>query len=274
MDHAPSPPFVLAQDKTNLFVQDWGSGRPVLFLAAWTFDSSVWGSHIASLVRRGYRCLAVDRRGHGRSDAPCFGYDLDTLANDLACVMEQKDLRDVVLVAHSMASIEAVRYCGSYGTDRIGRLILTSPTTPYLIQTPDNADAVPSSVVEAQLDAIAKDFPKWVAENEDPFFTSDTIPETRSWIKNMMLSVSLPVALACRRTIAEADTRGDLGMIDTPTLILHGDADASAPLPITGLKTAKLIGNSRLIVYPGAPHGLPLTHREKFIADILSFVSK
>ncbi len=186
--------------------------------------------------------------------------------------MEQKDLRDVVLIAHSMGSIEAVRYCGSYGMDRIGRLVLTSPTTPYLIQTPDNADAVPSSVIEAQLDAIAADYPKWVAANEDPFFTSKTIPETRNWIKNMMLSVSLPVALKCRMTIAAADTRGDLGKIDRPTLILHGDKDVSAPLPITGLKTARLIENSQLIVYPGAPHALPLTHREEFIADILSFV--
>jgi pimeloyl-ACP methyl ester carboxylesterase len=123
-----------------------------------------------------------------------------------------------------------------------------------LIQTPVNADATPSSIIEAQLNTIAEDYPKWVAENEDPFFTSDTIPETRTWIKHIMLSVSLPVALACRRTIAEADTRGDLGKITTPTLILHGDADASAPLPITGLKTARLIENSQLIVYPGAPH--------------------
>jgi len=271
-DHALNPSFVLTPDKTNLFVQDWGSGLPVLFLAAWTLDSSVWGSHIASLVRHGFRCLAVDRRGHGRSDAPCFGYDLDTLAEDLSCVLEQKDLRDVVLVAHSMASIEAVRYCGTYGMDRIGHLVLTSPTTPYLIQTPDNPDAVPICAVEAQLAAIAEDFPKWVAENEAPFFTPNTIPETRNWIKDMMLSVSLPVALACRRTIAEADTRGDLRKITIRTLILQGDADASAPLDFTGMKTAKLIQNSDLIVYPGAPHALPITHRERFIADVLRFI--
>lgn len=124
----------------------------------------------------------------------------------------------------------------------------------------------------AQLDAIAEDLPKWVAENEIPFFTPDTIYETRAWIKNMMLSVSLPVALARRRTIAEADTRDDLGKITMPTLILHGDADASAPLPITGVKTAKLVNDSKLIVYPGAPHGLPITHRDKSIADIVSFI--
>ncbi len=271
-DHALNPSFVLTPDKTRLFVQDWGSGRPVVFLAAWTFNSVVWGSHISSLVRQGFRCLAVDRRGHGRSDAPCFGYDLDTLASDLACVMEQKDLRDVVLIAHSMGSIEAVRYCAANGTERVGRLVLISPTTPCLIQSPDNLDAVPRHMVKAQLDAIAEDFPKWVAENEAPFFTADTIPETRAWIKNMMLSASLPVALACRRTIAEADTRSDMEKIYAPSLILHGDADASAPLPITGAKTAKMIKDSELIVYPGAPHGLPITHSKRSIVDILKFI--
>ena len=171
-----------------------------------------------------------------------------------------------------MGSIEAVRYCASYGTSRVGRLILISPTTPCLIQAPDNPDAIPRNLAESQLDAIAEDFPKWIAENEPPFFVPETIPETRAWIKNMMLSVSLPVALACRRTITEADTRDDLRKIGTPTLILHGDADASAPLPITGAKTAKLIKNSNLIAYPGAPHSLPITHREMSIADILSFI--
>ena len=141
-----------------------------------------------------------------------------------------------------------------------------------MIQAPDNRDAVPRSVVETQLDAIAEDFPEWVATNERPFFTPETIPETRAWIKQMMLSVSLPVALACRRTIAEADTRGDLGKITVPTLILHGDADASAPLPITGVKTAKLIQNSQLTVYAGAPHALPITHRKRSIEDVVNFI--
>lgn len=244
----------------------------MVFVAAWTFTSDIWGSHTASLVRHGFRCVAADRRGHGRSDSPSVGYDLDTLANDLAEIIEEKDLQDVVLVAHSTGSIEAVRYCASYGTDRISRLILISPTTPCLIQAPDNPDAVPRGMVEAQLDAIAEDFPKWIAENESLFFIPETIPETRVWIKNMMLNVSFQVALACRRTIADADTRDDLATIGTPTLILHGDADASAPLAITGVKTAKLLKNSHLIVYPGGPHGLPITHRERSIRDILSFI--
>jgi non-heme chloroperoxidase len=133
---------------------------------------------------------------------------------------------------------------------------------------------VPSAAIEAQDDAIAKDFPKWIAENENPFFTPETISETRSWIKNMMLSVPLPVALLCGRNMAATDTRADLQKIVKPTLIIHGDKDASAPLPLTGVKTAKLIANSKLTVYPGAPRVIILTHRERFIADSLAFIQE
>jgi non-heme chloroperoxidase len=267
-------PFIRTKDGTKLFVQDWGSGQPIVFLSAWTFHSNVWGSHIAALTERGFRCIAPDRRGHGRSDAPSHGYDVNTLADDVAAMIEQKDLKEVVLVAHSMGSVEAVRYCARHGMDRIEHLLLAAPTTPFMTQTPDNPDAVPSAAIEAQNGAIAKDFPKYIAENENPFFTPETISETRSWIKNMMLSVPLPVALLCGRSIAATDTRADLQKILKPTLIVHGDKDASAPLPLTGAKTAKLIANSKLIVYPGAPHAIILTHRERFLADALAFIQE
>ncbi|HLJ91424.1 MAG TPA: alpha/beta hydrolase [Candidatus Angelobacter sp.] len=266
------PQRITTKDGVDLFVQDWGSGQPIVFLSAWAFNSNVWGSHMAAFTEHGYRCVAPDRRGHGRSDVPNHGYDADTLADDVAAVIEQKDLRDVVLVAHSMGSIEAVRYCARHGMDRIARLVLAAPTTPFLTQTADNPDAIPSGAIESQYAAIAGDYPKWIADNEEPFFMSDTVPETRNWIKSMMLSVPLPVALACRRAIAAADTRVDLQKIVKPVLILHGDKDASAPLPLTGAKTAKLIANSRLIVYPGAPHAIILTHRERLLADMLAFI--
>ncbi|MBR0798296.1 alpha/beta hydrolase [Bradyrhizobium jicamae] len=262
-----------AKDGTSLFVQDWGSGRPVLFLAAWTFNSSVWGSHIVALNARGYRCVAPDRRGHGRSDMPMTGYDLETLTDDVAEVIEQRDLRDVTLVAHSMGSIEAVNYLARHGSDRIARLVLVAPTTPFLLQTEDNPDAVPKPMIDAQNDAIAQDFPKWMAANEAPFFMPDTSEVTRAWIREMMLSVPLPVALACRRTISFADLRAAAARIDRPTLIVHGDRDASAPLPLTGARTAKLISGSRLNVYEGAPHALPLTHAGQLLSDMLAFMT-
>jgi non-heme chloroperoxidase len=271
---APSSQLVTATDGTKLFVQDWGAGQPIVFLSAWTFHSNVWGSHIAALIGKGFRCIAMDRRGHGRSDAPSHGYDVDTLADDVAAVIKQKDLKQVVLVAHSMGSIEAVRYCATHGMDRIERLVLAAPTTPFSMQTADNPDAIPRAAIEAQHAAVARDFPKWIAENEIPFFTPATVAETRNWIKNMMLSVPLPIALMCGRTIATTDTRGDLRKIVKPTLIVHGDKDASAPLPLTGAKTAKLIANCKLIVYQEAPHAIVLTHSERFIADTLAFIQQ
>lgn len=265
---------VTAKDGTRLFVQDWGSGRPVVFVAAWAFNSNVWGSHIAELTGQGFRCVAPDRRGHGHSDIPRAGYDLDTLADDLAEVMAQLDLRHVVLVAHSMGSVEAIRYCARHGMDRVDRLVLAAPTTPYLTRTADNPEGIPSGFIQADYDAIAKDYPKWIAENEAPFFMADTVAETRNWIKAMMLEVPLPVALACRRTIASADLRRDLGSIVRPTLIVHGDKDASAPVAITGARTAGLIADSRFTVYENAPHAIVLTHRDRFISDILQFITE
>jgi pimeloyl-ACP methyl ester carboxylesterase len=265
-------PYVTARDGTKLFVQDWGSGQPVLLLSAWTFDASSWGSQIAALNAKGFRCVAPDRRGHGRSEMPSTGYDLDTLTDDVAAVIEQRDLRDVTLVGFSMGTAEAVNYLRRYGSDRIARLVLVAPTTPFLVKTEDNPDAVPRAMIEADTAAVARDFAKWIAANEAPFFTPDTPEITRTWIREMMLSVPLPVALACRKTIAFSDLRAAAARIDRPTLILHGDKDASAPLPLTGAKTAKLIKGSKLIVYEGAPHPLPLTHSERLMADMLAFM--
>ena len=266
-------PYVTARDGTKLFVQDWGTGQPVLLLSAWTFDASTWGSQIAALNAKGFRCVAPDRRGHGRSEMPSAGYDLDTLTDDVAAVIEARDLRDVTLVGFSMGTTEAVSYLGRYGSDRIARLVLVAPTTPYLVKTEDNPDAVPRAMIEADHATIARDFAKWIAANEAPFFTTETPEITRAWIREMMLSVPLPVALACRKTIAFADLRKAAAGIDRPTLIVHGDKDASAPLPLTGAKTAKLIQGSKLTVYEGAPHPLPLTHSERLIADMLAFMS-
>lgn len=264
---------VTAKDGTKLFVQDWGSGRPVLLLSAWTFNSSTWGSQIAALNARGFRCIAPDRRGHGRSDMPSTGYDLDTLADDVAAVIEQRDLRDVTLVGFSMGTTEALNYLARHGSARIGKLVLVSPTTPMLVKSEDNPDAIPADMIEADLANIARDFAQWIAANEAPFFLPNTPEITRSWIRQVMLSVPLPVVLACRRTIAFADLRAAAAGIDRPTLILHGDKDASAPLSLTGAKTARLIKNSKLVIYRGGPHALPLTHGERLLSDLEAFMA-
>lgn len=264
---------VPAKDGTKLFVQDWGSGQPLLFLAAWTFNSGIWGSYIAALNAKGFRSIAPDRRGHGRSDMPATGYDIDTLADDVAAIIEQRDLRGVTLVTHSMGSIEAVNYLARHGSERIAKLVLLAPTTPFLVQTEDNPDGVPQAAIEADNAAVAQDFAKWIDANEAPFFMPDTPEITRAWVREMMLGVPVPVAAACRKTISFADLRVAAAGIDLPTLIVQGDKDASSPLPLTGAKTAKLIKGSKLVVYEGAPHGLTLTHSERLVSDLLAFVA-
>ncbi|UWZ86784.1 alpha/beta fold hydrolase [Occallatibacter riparius] len=269
---ARSQPFITARDGTRLFVQDWGSGRPIIFLSAWTFQSNVWGHHMAALTAHGFRCVAPDRRGHGRSDASATGYDLDTLVDDVSRIMDQLDLRDAVLVAHSMGSFEAVRYLASHGSSRVARLVMAAPSTPFSTRTADNPEGWPAEAIEAQTQLIARDFPRWIEQNEGPFFTPDTSQGTRTWIKNMMTSLSLPVALATRSATLAVDVRPDLAKISCPTLIVHGDKDVSAPIAVTGARTARLIRNAKLIVYPDAPHGIILTHQERFLSDLLTFI--
>jgi pimeloyl-ACP methyl ester carboxylesterase len=188
-------------------------------------------------------------------------------------VLEQLDLRDVVLVAHSMGSGEAARYLAKQGSDRVSKLVLVAPTTPFLLKTQDNPDGVPGEMMEAMLASIAGDFPTWVSDNEKPFFLPETGQETRTWIKTMMLSVPLPIAYLSRELAGRADFRGDVQLIRQPTLIIHGDKDASAPLAITGAKTAKLLANGKLVVFENAPHGLPLTHRDRFLATLQEFAA-
>jgi len=271
-DIARAGPFLLARDGTRLFVQDWGSGRPILFLSAWTFHSNVWGSHAATLGAHGYRCVIPDRRGHGRSDVPGTGYDLETMVDDLSIIIDRLDLRDMVVVAHSMGAFEAARYCARQGKNRVSRLVLAAPATPFSTRTADNPEGWPAEAIAAQTQLIAQDFPRWIGENEAPFFTPDTPQETRAWIKTMMTSVALPVALLTRAATSAADVRLDLKEITCPTLIVHGDKDVSAPLPVTGARTARLISNAKLIVYQDAPHGLILTHRDRFLSDLLAFL--
>jgi pimeloyl-ACP methyl ester carboxylesterase len=270
-DRRESPSQVRCPDGNALFVQDVGQGRPLVFVSAWTLDSRFWGSHIAALAAAGFRCVAIDRRGHGRSDAPSSGYDADTLASDLASVLEQRNLRDAVLIAHSIGGGESVRYLARHGEERVAKLVLVAPTTPCIVKSDDNPEGVPGAMVDAMLDEIARDFPQWVANNEAPFFVAETVPETRTWIKAMMLGVPLPIALTFRQQAGRTDFRPDVRAVRQPTLILHGDKDASAPLSLTGARTAKLMQDAKLVVYEGAPHALPLTHRDRFLTDLMNF---
>jgi non-heme chloroperoxidase len=270
-------PFVQTDDHVSLFFRDWGEGEPVVFCAAWALSSIAWQYQMISVVDSGRAAVAYHRRGHGRSDDAGRGYDYDTLADDLARVLERLDLQDVTLVAHSMGSGEAVRYLTRHGDGRVARLVLLAPTTPFVLKTPENPDGVDGTFFAERRDEWRRDFGRWILDNEAAYF-GDGLPGCdvssllRDWTKADMLATTLQAAIEFQHAAVETDFRAELSGISVPTLIVQGDADASAPLPLTGARTAELIPGCRLLVYENAPHGLYLTHRERLNADLLAFI--
>src|SRR5215475_1945844 len=266
-------PFIVTRDGASLFYKDWGKGEPIVFVHSWALNSDMWQYQMIHLAGQGLRCVAYDSRGHGRSSDPGQGYDYDTLADDLAAVIEQLNLREVTLVGHSMGGGEVVRYLSRHGARRITRAVLVAPSTPFILKTADNPDGVDRSVFEQLRATWSKDFPKWLADNARPFFTPETSPEMIQWGIRMCLQASMKALIDCNRTDTETDFRRELPKITTPTLIIHGNKDVSTPLESTGRKTARLIPGSRLEVYEGAPHGLMFTHMDRFNRDLLAFIN-
>jgi pimeloyl-ACP methyl ester carboxylesterase len=232
----------------------------------------MWSYQVAHLADRGLRCITYDRRGHGRSDPPTGPFDLDTLADDLAAVIEGLDLHDLVLVGHSVGTNEIVRYLGRHGTDRIAKVVLLAPTTPFALKTEDNPHGAPAAYFEQLRSAIAKDFPQWIEDNKKPFFTPGTSPAMMNWVAAELLRTPVSIGIATNRAVVGTDLRPDLPKINRPVLILQGDKDVSAPLDLTGRRTAAGIPGAVLKVYPGAPHGLFITHMEQVNHDLLEFV--
>lgn len=264
--------YVEARDGTRLFCRSWGEGRPVLFVSAWMLNSQGWQYQMLPLSGAGYRCIAFDRRGHGRSDDPGRNFDMDTLADDVACVMEAFDLRDATLVGHSLGGAEVARYITNHGPSRVARLVLIAPTTPCLLKSADNPGGIDPSFFEGLRAAAAKDFPGVIAANMRPFVTPETSQALLDWVIAMTQQNSLKAIIECNRAFTAADFRAELPKIALPTLVIQGTADVSAPIDITGRKTAALIPNSHLDVVEGAPHGLIYTHMERVNSDILEFM--
>lgn len=266
---------VATRDGARLFIRDWGAGEPLVFLAGWSLPSDMWGYQMAPLCDAGFRCIAYDRRGHGRSDDPGRGYDYDTLADDLAEVLDSLDLRGVTLVAHSMSGGEAVRYLSRHGkAGRVKKVLFLAPTLPFLTQTPDNPMGVPAAALDQVRNTFMADFPKWIEDNSAPFVLPQTSEPMRTWIKTMMLRTSMKAVLDCNRAMVAADFRPELAKLAVPSLVIHGDKDASAPLEITGKRAAALIPGGQLKIYEGAPHGLFVTHASQLNADIAAFVRR
>lgn len=268
-------PFIEAADRTSLFVTEWGAGRPVVFTHAWGLRSDQWAYQVPALASAGMRCLLYDRRGHGRSDRAAAGYDLDTLADDLAAVINHFELSEVTLVSHSLGSREAVRYLTRHGDARVAGLVLVAPTTPMLRQTVGNPDGLAPAAIEASIAAVAADVPGWCAafEAAGPYFgiSPGSSQGLIDWTIRMIVDTPSYVLLETLKINLAADMRDELPKIQVPTLVVHGDRDASAPIDLTGRKTAALISGASLRVYPGAGHGLYASDHEALNADILAF---
>lgn len=257
-------------------MREWGpaEGPSVVLAHAWALSSAMWEGQVLALGEAGFRIVAFDRRGHGRSDVPSSGYDLDTLADDLAQLVEDRELRDVMLVGHSMGGAEVLRYAARHGTDRIARMALVAPMTPFLTATADNPLGLPAEIVAAMEARWLADFPGWVEETKPPFFVEGTSLATMGWLAGIMLATPLSVALASFRALIGTDLRPGLAGIDRPTLIIHGDRDVSAPLEITGRPAAVGIPGAELRVYEDAPHGLFITHADRLNQDLIRFAEE
>ncbi|MGQ0543641.1 MAG: alpha/beta fold hydrolase [Blastocatellia bacterium] len=269
---APQP-FIRATDGTSLYFKDWGRGRTLVFLHSWALNSDVWQYQMTELTVKGFRCVAFDRRGHGRSSQPWDGYDFDTLASDLNSIIERLNLKDVILAAHSMACGEVIRYLTKFGPNRVSKIVLVSPTTPFILKTNDNPEGIDRSLLERFRLALQRDVPQTLALGMPGFFGDEPnlSPKLMEWAFEQTNKASLRALIECNRINTETDFRGDLEKVRVPTLILHGDSDVSSPLALTGQRTAKLIPNASLIVYKGGPHGIILTHKDKMTSDILTF---
>jgi non-heme chloroperoxidase len=268
-------PYIAARDGTQLFCRDWGVGAPLLFLSGWALTSECWAYQMAPLSENGLRCIAYDRRGHGRSSDPGRGFNYDTLADDLAAMLDALDLQNVTLVCHSMAGGEAVRYLSRHGTKRVARVALLGATLPFLTKTADNPDGIDPAVFEnGRRNVLMRDFPKALRDNMRPFVLPETSQALLDWVAGLMLQCSMKALVDCNKALTATDFRPELAKLnDVRTLIVHGDKDVSAPLPITGRKTAALLPHATVKIYEGAPHGLFLTHAERLNKDLQEFVA-
>ncbi len=269
---------ITTKDGTQIYFKDWGKGQPVVFCHGWPLSSDSWGSQMFFLASKGYRCIAHDRRGHGRSSQPSEGNEMNTYADDLAALIEKLDLKNIVLIGFSTGGGEVARYIGRHGTKRVAKAVLVSSVTPLMLKTPANPGGLPIEVFDglrADFLADRSQFFRNVASG--PFFGFNRPGAKISqgmidswWMQGMMSGHKN--TYECIKAFSETDCTEDLKKFDVPTLVIHGDDDQIVPIDITGRASAKIVKNAKLIVYPGAPHGLTDTHKDKLNADLLAFI--
>ncbi|HJV66972.1 MAG TPA: alpha/beta hydrolase [Geomonas sp.] len=268
---------ITARDGTGIYYKDWGTGRPVVFSHGWPLCSDAWEDQMFFLASHGYRCIAHDRRGHGRSDQSWNGNDMDTYAEDLATLVEALDLKDAIHVGHSTGGGEVARYLARYGSERVAMAVLIGAVPPLMVQTAVNPGGLPMEVFDNIRAGVLADRSQFFMDLSIPFYgynrpdarVSDGVRES---FRRQGLMAGLPAAYFCVKAFSETDQTEDLKKIDVPTLIIHGDDDQIVPIGNSALLAAQLVRVNRLKIYPGAPHGLCTTHKDQLNQDLLSFI--
>lgn len=269
--------IITTKDGTQIYYKDWGTGQPVVFSHGWPLNADAWESQMVYLAANGYRCIAHDRRGHGRSSQPWTGNDMDTYAADLAELIETLGLHGITLVGHSTGGGEVARYIGRYGSKRVAKAVLMGAVTPLLLKTNDNPGGTPIEVFDAIRTAVAADRSQFFKDLAIKFFGANRPGAKVSqgvcdafWLQGMQ--GGLKNELDCIKAFSETSFTEDLKKFDVPTLIIHGDDDQIVPIDATARVSAKLIKNATLKVYPGGPHGLADTFKDQLNADLLAFL--
>ena len=268
---------ITTKDGVTIFYKDWGKGQPVLFSHGWPLSADAWDGQMAFLGAQGYRVIAHDRRSHGRSDQTWDGNDMDTYADDLAALIEALDLKDLVMVGHSTGGGEVAHYLGRHGTGRVAKAVLVSAVPPLMLKTVGNPGGLPIEVFDGIRKGTFDNRAQFYKDLATPFFGYNRPGATLSegvrdsfWLQGMM--GGLKGQLDCIHEFSEVDYTEDLKKIDVPTLIIHGDDDQIVPIDAAGRMSAKIIKDATLKVYPGAPHGLAVTHQDQLNADLLAFI--
>jgi non-heme chloroperoxidase len=268
---------IKTKDGTEIYYKDWGTGPVVTFSHGWPLNADAWDGQMLFLAQNGFRCIAHDRRGHGRSTQASSGNDMDTYADDLATLIEALDLSAITMAGHSTGGGEVTRYIGRHGTRRVAAAVLISAVPPLLLKTPANPEGSPLELFDGLRSALFNDRPKFWSDFAMAFYGANR-PDakvsqgTLDQFWRLSMQAGLKNAYECIKAFSETDFTEDLKKFDVPALILHGEDDQIVPIKDTAFKSSQLIRNAKMITYPGAPHGLTTTHQDQINADLLAFL--
>ena len=272
-------PTLTTKDGTELYYKDWGAGQPVVFSHGWPLSADAFEDQMFYLVSHGFRCIAHDRRGHGRSSQPWGGNDLDTYADDLAQLTAALDLKHAIHIGHSTGGGEVARYIGRHGSSRVSKAVLVGAIPPLMLKTAANPGGLPIEVFDQIRTSVQADRAQFFKDLSAPFYGANLPGNKVSqglrdsfWLQGMLCG--FPAAYFCVKAFSETDCTEDLKKFDVPTLILHGDADQIVPIGASAMLSSKLVKGAQLKIYPGAPHGMCSTHKDQVNADLLAFLQQ